>query len=146
MRTFNTILCILIASSSLILAQQKTIIEGTIQDENNNPLPFVNVFLMGSSDGAMSTGNGTFMFKTSQMGKAILMASLIGYDKYSQELDFRTAGKKSIKIILKQGAVTMNETIVTASSYGSEKEKGMVINRIDILTTPGGATDIYQCL
>jgi len=146
MRTFNTILCILIASSSLILAQQKTIIEGTIQDENNNPLPFVNVFLMGSSDGAMSTGNGTFMFKTSQMGKAILMASLIGYDKYSQELDFRTAGKKSIKIILKQGAVTMNETIVTASSYGSEKEKGMVINRIDILTTPGGATDIYQSL
>jgi hypothetical protein len=36
--------------------------------------------------------------------------------------------------------------IVSASSYGTDKEKGLVVSNIDILTTPGGAADIFQAL
>jgi hypothetical protein len=146
MNTFNRILFLLIASSCLILAQKKTIIEGTIKDENNNPLPFVNVFLLGSSDGSMSAEDGTFMFRTSLTGKAILRASLVGYEKYSKVLNLSTIRKISINIQLNDDAIKLKETLVTASSYSSEKEKGLVISRMDILTTPGGATDIYQSL
>ncbi|MDP3174948.1 MAG: TonB-dependent receptor plug domain-containing protein, partial [Phenylobacterium sp.] len=57
------------------------------------------------------------------------------------------SSKKIIEeIILTENAVKLGEAIVTASSYGSEKEKGLVVSRIDVLTTPGGATDIYQAL
>jgi hypothetical protein len=146
MRTFYKIVFLLIATSCLLLAQGKTVIEGTVQDENNNPLPYVNIFLLNSSDGAMSDGNGTFTFRTLLTGKATLIASIVGYEKYSKELDLRMAGKISIHIQLNEDAVKLKETIVTASSYGSEKEKGLVISRMDILTTPGGATDIYQSL
>jgi len=146
MKTLNTIVFLLIASSCFILAQKKTVIEGTIIDENNNPLPYVNVFLLNSSDGSMSAENGTFMFSTSLTGRATLIASIVGYEKYSKELALSTARKISIHIQLNQDAVNLKETIVTASSYGSEKEKGLVISRIDILTTPGGATDIFQSL
>jgi vitamin B12 transporter len=146
MGTFIKIVFLLIASSCLILAQKTTVIEGTVKDENNNPLPFVNVFLLNSSDGGMSAGNGTFLFRTSLTGKATLIASIVGYKKYSKELDLRPARKISINIELNEDAIKLKETLVTASSYGSEKEKGLVISRIDILTTPGGATDIYQSL
>lgn len=146
MKTFNKILFFLAALSCLVIAQKKTIIEGTVKDNNNNPLPYVNVFLLNSSDGSMSDEKGTFFFRTSHTGSATLIASIVGYEKYSKEFDLDAQKKLSVNIVLYENAVKLNETIVTASSYGSEKEKGLVISRIDILTTPGGATDIYQSL
>ena len=129
MRTFNKIVFLLIASSCLLLAQKKTVIEGTVKDENKNPLPFVNVFLMNSSDGGMSTENGTFLFRTSLTGKATLIASIVGYKNYSIELDLNTTRKISLHIVLNEDAVKLKETLVTASSYSSEKEKGLVIGK-----------------
>ncbi len=146
MRIFNNIIFLMIASSCLILAQNKTIIEGVIRDGNNNPLPFVNVFLLNSSDGSMSAEDGTFLFSTSLKGKATLIVSIIGYERYYKELDLNAARKFLINIQLNEDAVKLKETLVMGSSYSSEKEKGLVISRIDILTTPGGATDIYQSL
>ncbi|HSR17456.1 MAG TPA: TonB-dependent receptor, partial [Ignavibacteriaceae bacterium] len=90
--------------------------------------------------------DGTFKFKTLLTGKAILTASMIGYEKFSKEIELSPKKEIFEIIILKESAVRLNETIVTASFYGSEKEKGLVINRMDVLTTPGGAADIYQSL
>jgi vitamin B12 transporter len=146
MKTFIKILFLLIALNCLILAQKKTAIQGTVKDKNDNPLPFVNIFLINSSDGCMSADNGTFVFNTSLTGKAILKASIVGYEKYSKEIDLSTARRISINIVLNEDAVKLKETLITASSYGTEKEKGLVISRLDVLTTPGGATDIYQSL
>lgn len=136
---------IFLISSQLLFSQVKTRIEGKITDAKNNPLPYVNAFLLSTTDGAMSDDEGNFSFVTSEKGIAILMASIVGYEKYQQEIDL--AGEKiNINIKLSEKAVNLKEAVVTGSSYGSEKEKGLVINRLDILTTPGGAADIFQSL
>ena len=127
-------------------AQNKTIIEGTVKDENSKPLPFVNVFLFNTSDGGMTNDEGAFSFKTSINSKIELIASMVGYEKFTKEIEPGSAKKISLDIVLVQSAVKLNEAIITASSYGSDKEKGLVVNRMDVLTTPGGATDIYQSL
>jgi hypothetical protein len=129
-----------------LTAQNKTIISGIIKDENGKPIPYVNVFLLNTSDGTMSDEDGSFSFKTILKGKVTLIASIVGYAKFSKELDIASSTKIYEDIVLNENAVKLNEAIVTASSYGSEKEKGLVISRIDVLTTPGGATDIYQSL
>lgn len=129
-----------------ISAQNKTVISGIIKDEKGKPIPYVNIFLLNTSDGTMSDDDGSFSFKTSLKGKVTLIASIIGYEKFSKEIEIEPSIKINEQIVLKESAVKLNETIVTASSYGSEKEKGLVISRIDVLTTPGGATDIYQSL
>jgi hypothetical protein len=131
--------------AQLLLGQAKTKIEGKITDVKNNLLPYVNVFLLNTTDGAMSDEEGNFSFVTSEKGKVILTASIVGYEKYQQEIDL-TGEKISVNIKLNEKAVNLKEAIVTGSSYGSEKEKGLVINRLDILTTPGGAADIFQSL
>lgn len=136
---------IFLISSQFLFSQVKIRIEGRITDGNNKPLPYVNAFLLNTTDGAMSDDEGNFSFVTLEKGKAILIASIVGYEKYQQEIDL--AGEKiSINIELSEKAVNLKEAVVTGSSYGSEKEKGLVINRLDILTTPGGAADIFQSL
>lgn len=127
-------------------AQHKTVIRGIIKDDKGKPIPYVNVFLLDTSDGSMSDDDGSFSFKTSLTGKATLIASIVGYAKFSKELDIASSTKINEDIVLNENTVKLNEAIVTASSYGSEKEKGLVISRIDVLTTPGAATDIYQSL
>lgn len=146
MKSIVYLTVVAIICSSLITAQSKTIISGTVKDENNKPIPFANVFLSNSPDGTMSDDDGSFSFKTTLTGKITLIVSQIGYEKYSKELE--TGSSKNIfeEIILVETSVKLAESVVTASSYGSEKEKGLVVSRIDVLTTPGGAADIYQSL
>jgi vitamin B12 transporter len=144
MKTIIFIIFFLFGGS--VFCQLKTTITGTVKDENNKPIPFANVFLQNTSDGTISDVDGSFSFKTSLTGKNVLIASMVGYEKYSKEIEIGLSKKITEEIILNENAVKMSESIVSASSYGSEKEKGLVVSRIDVLTTPGGATDIYQSL
>ncbi len=146
MKKFLYIMICFVITIMNLTAQNKTIISGIIKDENGKPIPYVNVFLLNTSDGTMSDEDGSFSFKTILKGKVTLIASIVGYAKFSKELDIASSTKIYEDIVLNENAVKLNEAIVTASSYGSEKEKGLVISRIDVLTTPGGATDIYQSL
>lgn len=132
--------------SNSLYAQSKTTISGTVKDENGRPISYVNVFLLNTSEGVMSGDDGFFNFKTSQTGRVTLVASMVGYAKYSKEFELGTSPNIVVEVFLKESAVKLNEAVVTASSYSSEKEKGLVISRMDVLTTPGGATDIYQSL
>lgn len=129
----------------ILSGQTKTRIEGKVTDLKNNPLAYVNVFLLNTTDGAMSDEEGDFRFVTHEKGKATLTASMVGYEKFQQEIEL-TESRLEINIQLEEKAVSLKEAIVTGSSYGSEKEKGLVISRIDVLTTPGGAADIFQSL
>lgn len=138
------ILLVLVGFISLT-AQEKIRIEGSIKDEKNNPLPYVNVFILNTTDGSMSDDDGNFSFRTTARGKVILIASIVGYEKLEREIDI-SLPKYHFDIVMIEKAVNLKETIVTGSSYGSEKEKGLVISRMDVLTTPGGAADIFQSL
>jgi len=129
-----------------LFAQSKIKIEGNIYDEDKKPLPMVMVFLSNSGDGAMSGDQGEFSFSTKLKDKIILNANLIGYEKFSKELDLQDQKKITIDIELKESALKMKESVVSASSFGSEKGKGLVLSRIDVLTTPGGAADLFQSL
>ena len=53
----------------LLGAQTKTRIEGIVTDSKSNPLPYVNVFLLNTTDGAMSDDEGNFSFVSLEKGK-----------------------------------------------------------------------------
>ncbi|MCK9425149.1 MAG: TonB-dependent receptor [Ignavibacteriaceae bacterium] len=129
-----------------LFSQTKIKIEGNVFDEDKKPLPMVMVFLSNSGDGVMSDEQGKFSFLTKLKDKIILNANLIGYEKFSKELDLQDQKKITLDIELKESALKMKESVVSASSFGSEKGKGLVLSRIDVLTTPGGAADLFQSL
>jgi hypothetical protein len=129
-----------------IFSQSKIKIEGNILDEDKKPLQMVMVYISNSGDGVMSDEQGKFSFSTKLSGKIILSANLIGYKKFSKEIDLADQKKISIEIEMIESALKMKESVVSASSFGSEKGKGLVLSRIDVLTTPGGAADLFQSL
>ncbi len=118
---------------------------GKIIDNEGKPLPYVNVYLLNTLEGTMSDGKGYFNFISRNKGKAELVASLIGYKKYQEEINL-SLPPDSILIVLSASTITTKEVIVTASSFSNEKEKGVVLTSMDVITTPGGAADIFQSL
>ncbi len=140
-------LILIIFFNTGLLYSQSIKINGQVYNTKNRPLPYVNVYLLNTTDGAMTNGKGKFSFITRFKGNIILIASMIGYEKYKKRIKLLNKGKViNIKIFLKQKAVELPEAIVMGSSFSSEKGKGIVISAMDVLTTPGGADDIFQSL
>lgn len=140
------VICIMGVLFNNSFAQSKIMIKGMVHDENNKPLPFVNIFIQNSSEGTTSGDDGYFKFFTVAARKINLIVSMVGYKKFIQEIDLTKESDINLDIKLVESSVTMKEMTISASSYGTDKEKGLVISSLDILTTPGGAADIFQAL
>ncbi len=54
----------------------------------------MNIFLLNTTDGTMSDEEGNFFFVSSEKGKAVLTASIVGYEKFQQEIEL---GDKKIR-------------------------------------------------
>ena len=114
-------------------------------DGEGDSLAYVNVFILDSFDGAMSDENGKFSFTTNQKRKIELVASLIGYEKLQHTVLIDTLSDIPFNLIMEITSISTEEVIVTASSYGTAEDNGVVMTSMDVITTPGGA-DIFQSL
>jgi len=124
----------------------QTEIKGKVTDGEGNPLGYVNVFILDSFDGSMSSEDGSFSFTTTQFGEIELVASIIGFEKLQKTILLDTLSNISIHLILESSIIITNEVVVTASSYGTAENNGVVMTSMDVITTPGGAADIFQSL
>lgn len=129
------------------LSAQSKVIEGIVIDKNNNPLPYTNVYILHSIDGAMTDDEGKFSFITKNKNNVTLIASMIGYKTFKVELNLsKNNSTNKLKIILEQKSIEIAETIIMGSAFSSESGKGVVLKPMDVITTPGGAADIFQSL
>jgi hypothetical protein len=128
------------------LAEHQTRIFGIVCDENNSPLPEVNVYIINSNEGTTTNDKGEFSFTTSLKGELITTASMIGYSKFEQRIYLIGQKEVELQIQLVRETIPLQESIVVGSSFGSEKSKGIVLNSQDVYITPGGAADIFQSL
>jgi len=74
-RIFLSFLLIIIGSTFLSAQDASKTIKGIITNDANEPLAYVNVYILGSFDGAMSDEEGKFSFTTIQSGEIELVAS-----------------------------------------------------------------------
>lgn len=128
------------------IAQKKVKISGNVAGEGGEPLPAVNVFIKEYNIGASTDINGYFEFLASSEKPIVITASMIGYHTYSKKIEFEAGKDISINIILSEETIQLKETVVMGSSYSSEKDKGIVVSSLSVITTPGGAADLYQTL
>ena len=59
---------LLLATTSVVVAQTTTILSGTVRDAAGQPLPGANVFLKTTFDGATTDSLGRFRFTTLKPG------------------------------------------------------------------------------
>jgi hypothetical protein len=84
---------------SLLVWAQNTV-TGTVLDESNLEVIGANVKEKGTANGAITDMNGVFHLKVSNLQKAVLQISFMGYEPQEVPLN----GRKQLKIILKETA------------------------------------------
>ncbi|MEH0155710.1 DUF5686 family protein [Limibacter armeniacum] len=123
---------ILLLLPVLIYGQQYSF-KGRVSDAaTGDPIPFVNVYLEGTTKGATTDFEGFFSFSSTFL-KDSLVASYVGYESKSVAL---VKGKNvyNINFRLKSGAVRLQEVVVTQKGYENpawEILRNVISNKAD---------------
>lgn len=89
-------------------------ITGTITDsQTNEPLPFVNVFISNTTKGTQTDLKGTFTLKLQSSGYSKVVASMVGYKPFEQELVLRPGETRRLTIRLQTDTKFLNEVKVS---------------------------------
>ena len=103
------VLALLISACGSLVAQT-TIITGKVFDATSNePMPFVNVLLLGTKVGAVTDFDGSYTITTTVPADS-LRAQYIGYD--ITVVPIKKGVKQVINIPMSKNSVTMNEVII----------------------------------
>ncbi|MFQ5640045.1 MAG: TonB-dependent receptor domain-containing protein [bacterium] len=121
-------------------------ITGFILNVQGKAIPYVNVFLKDTYVGDVSDSAGRFEISTKKRGTFTLIASIIGYEQSTRKINLGKSDIGPLTIILREKTIAMPEAVITASSFSSGDEKGVTLKRMDVLTTPGAAADIFLAI
>lgn len=117
-------------------------IKGKVTDTKGNPLSGVSIAIKNAYDGTTTDSLGIFSFNTTEKGQQILEASVIGYRTYEQGINLGS-GSFTLTIALKELITELKAVVISAGSFvASDKNKGAVLNAIDIVTTPSANGDV----
>ncbi|WP_426490873.1 TonB-dependent receptor [Hymenobacter sp. 102] len=122
------------------------LLQGTVRDERNQPLPGVNVFVQGSFDGAATDSLGAFRFETTQTGTATLQLSLLGFQTLTLPLNLTTS-PAPLTLRLRTDLHQLGGVTITAGSFeASDEKRSAVLRPLDIVTTAGALGDVAGAL
>lgn len=142
MKQFLTTLILALATVFQAIAQ--TQIDGTVSD-GQGPLVGVNVFVSGTLDGSITDARGRFSFVTKRTGEITLRASILGYEEYSTTAD--ASSLKNVDIRLREKAASLDEVVVTASTYSMGKsDRIKTVDALDVVMSGNSCGDIVAAL
>lgn len=98
-----------------MLAQSaRYVITGVVQDEETGEtLPFANVFLTGTTYGTVTDKEGNFKLKVFEKGTYELIVKFVGYDTYSQRVEFLVPEDKGFDVSLRPQSLNLGAVVVT---------------------------------
>ena len=148
MRIISTIILL---TMSLIGMSQNGIVKGRVLDATTNePLPFVNVVVVGTTIGSTTDLDGNFQIFGLQPGFIRLSASFIGYNNgISPEVEISNAKIATIQFTLESADTELGEVTVTANQYRKTEESPVSLRSIgtgEIETNPGANRDISKVI
>ncbi len=110
-------------------------------------MPFANVQIINSFEGGISNAGGHFVFATRSSGEVYVRATSIGYEAAEQKAQTQAGDTNRVNFILREALVDLKETVVTASAFITGDEgKGVTLRRLEVVTTPGVAADIFLAI
>ena len=120
---FYALFFLLSIISGKTFAQYTVQVEGYVKDsETNEPLPYVNATIRGTSFGSITLANGYYSIN-SKSDSSVLVFSYIGYETVSVPLK---KGRNTINISLKPDSYLLDEVVVTRRERYSRRENPAV--------------------
>lgn len=130
---------------------QNATIKGKILDaQSNEPLPFVNIAILGTQTGTVSDLDGNFRIYGLQSGFIRLSCSFIGYENtISDEVEISNANTAFLEIKMEPSNTKIDEVKVLASPFRKTEESPVSLRSIgvgEIETNPGANRDISKVI
>ena len=142
MKKLLTLLFAALAATLSSFAQTR--IDGTVSDERG-PLAGVNVFVVGTIDGAVTDSLGRFAFSTTRTGELTLRAVLLGYEEQTFVAD--AARLRGLQIRLREKAASIDEVVVTASTYSMGRSSRIkTLDALDVVFSGNSCGDLVAAL
>ena len=123
-------------------AMSQTIVSGIVTD-GREPMAGANVFIIGTIDGCLTDSLGRFEFATSKTGELSLKATFIGFE----DAVLTTTESQNLLIRMREQATTINEVVVTASTYSFGKSDNFkTMDALDVVMSGNSCGDIVAAL
>lgn len=144
-------LSIVLSLFSFTITAQSVRVYGSVKNSlNNEPIPFANIVVDGTSIGATSDFDGNFELLNIEPGIYNFKCSYIGYNSNTQT-EIQITPNKSFRIDFKlvENAQIIDEVQVIANTFNKTEESPTslrTINASEILRSPGGNRDISKVI
>ncbi|MFC2176265.1 TonB-dependent receptor domain-containing protein [Bacteroidota bacterium] len=148
MKFYGTVFLILLSFASW---SQTGIVTGRISNPTNNePIPFANVILQGTTIGASSDLDGVYEIKNVQPGLYNVEASSLGFEKkVAFEVQVFNNKPAQVNFQLEEDSKTLDAVEVKANPFEKKEESPVSLRTIgvsEIERNPGGNRDISKAL
>jgi len=126
-------------------------IVGTVLDKSTQqPLPSVNVLIIGTGMGSVTDADGRFMIKNIPVGTYLLKASLVGYQTVVKtDIVVATGHKTQVMFALSEAVVNMDEVTVKANYFHKELDVVTSVHSLnyeEVRRAPGAAGDVSRVM
>jgi outer membrane receptor for ferrienterochelin and colicin len=148
MKSIRILLFFLLPFSAF--AQQASLTGRIFDKVSNEPLPFVNVIVSGTTQGTVTDVDGNFRLFGLKSGFIRIEASFVGYKQaISAEIEVSPAKTAFIEIAMEQQQTEIEEVRVTASPFRKTEESPLSLRTIaigEIENSPGANRDISKVI
>lgn len=129
----------------------KATIKGRVFDATSNePLPFTNLVVYGTTQGTTSDLDGNFIIENIHPGFIKIAASSVGYESYiSPEVMVTNSKAMYIDIPMVKANIELEEIVVKASPFRKPEESPVSMRTLgirDLERNPGGNRDVSKVI
>lgn len=124
-------------SGAILLAEsnQRQQVSGEVRDQSGEPLPGVNILLVGTSIGTITDIDGAYSIIVPNSSTAILKFSLIGFSSK----DVAVKGRSTVNLTMTEESQVVDEVVVVG--YGTQKKVSLTgaissVKNDEIIATP----------
>ncbi len=144
------IFLIVLTFHSVTFAQNGQVQGRVIDQTNNEPLPFANVIVKGTTIGATTDFEGRFLITGLNPGFIVLEATYVGYkNTTSAEVQVTNSKVEFIEIRMQNAGIALQEVEVKANPFVRTEESPLSLQKLgvsEIETSPGSNRDISRVI
>lgn len=149
-KTTLTLLILTLFFSRQLLAQRGQLQGRVIDATSNEPLPFANVVVKGTTIGATTDFDGRFLITGLKPGFVALEATYVGYkNTVSNEIQVTNSKIEFVEIRMQNAGVALQEVEVKANPFVRTEESPLSLQKLgvsEIETSPGSNRDISRVI
>lgn len=131
---------IIFSLAGSVIAAENAIVKGYVRNaKTNDPLPYANVLIMGTSIGASADLNGKFVISNVPPGSYTIRATYIGYKAKEAYIQVAAGADVRIDLSLEAVAIQGKEVVVTAQAIGQAQAINKELSSAQIINAVSAA-------